>query len=58
MKETGHMELRRVARTLDEACKLVEASFEYILNINGERTFPKTKITAINGKKCTSNFLN
>jgi len=33
----------KVAHTLDEACKLVEAGFEYVTNMEGAKIFRKRK---------------
>jgi hypothetical protein len=33
----------RVAQTLDEACKLVEAGFSYVTDMDGDKIFRKRK---------------
>jgi len=33
----------RVAKTLDEACKLVEAGFDYVTDFEGDKIFRKRK---------------
>jgi len=33
----------KVARTLDEACELVEAGFEYVTDMDGGKIFRKRK---------------
>jgi len=33
----------KVAKTTEETCKLVEAGFEYVCNVNGDKIFRKRK---------------
>ena len=35
--------IARVAKTLEEACKLVEAGFEYVTEMDGSKIFRKRK---------------
>jgi hypothetical protein len=42
-KETDDAFTVKVAEDLDEACKLLEAGFEYVTNINDKKLFQKRK---------------